>query len=336
MDSVSIEISHNDLEETKDRIFFIVGTSRSGSTLLQSMLNSHSEMVIPPETHFFHSYAYLDRQFRKSTQSAHFKDKLIDFWYDQKTRIKDLGLDKAEVSSLAENLELKSPLDLFTAQLTLYRKQRGKKMPGEKTPRHILRAKEILNAYPKAKIIAMFRDPRAAAYSEIKAGFGSPSVTVTTRRWRKYAEMHKQLQEELSSKQYMMLRYSDLIADVPGVLQTICDFLGVNFEQSMLEYYNRKEKGFAEGEKSWKKGTLKPIQKNKNEEWKSALKEWQIVLVEDKAGKYLKELGYEESGKSLSTVKKLFFLSVDLGRSAWATVTGSRKEGYKDPRSFKI
>lgn len=336
MDFVSIEITLNDLEETENRMFFIAGTSRSGSTLLQSMLNSHSEMVIPPETHFFHSFAHLENEFRKAAPKGPFPKKIIDFWYDQKTRIRDLGLDKSEVLTLAKKLGVESPLDLFTAQLTLYRKQRDKRIIGEKTPRHILQEEEILNAYPKAKIITMFRDPRAASYSEIKADFGSPSVAVTTRRWRKYVEMHERLQRELPSNQYMMLRYSDLIADVPGVLQSICDFLGVKFEETMLEYYKRDEIGFAEGEKSWKEGTLKPIQKNKNEEWKSALKDWQIALIEDTAGKYLQKLGYRENGKSLSIVKKLFFQCVDLGRSAWATVTGSRKEGYKDPHTFKI
>lgn len=300
------------------------------------MLNSHSEIVIPPETHFFHSYPELENRFQNSAPKNRFRNKLIEFWYDHKTRIRDLGLDKVAVRETAEQLKLESPLDLFTAQLTLYRKQRGKNIVGEKTPRHILSIKEILKAYPKAKIISMFRDPRAASYSEIKADFGSPAVTVTTRRWRKYVEMHEQLHQELPAEGYMMLRYTDLIADAEGELRRVCEFLGINFQESMLEFYNRDEKGFAEGEKSWKKGTLKPLQKDKNEEWKSALKDWQIVLIEEKAGKYLKQLGYEKSGKSLSAVKKLFFQSVDLGRSAWATITRSRYEGYKDPRTFKF
>ncbi len=333
---MNIEITHTDLEETRERIFFIVGTSRSGSTLLQSMLNSHSELVVPPETHFFHSYLELENRFQNSASKTQFRNKLIDLWYDQKTRIRDLGFDKAEVKDVADQLELETPLDLFTTQLTLYRKKRDKSIVGEKTPRHILKVKEIMKAYPKAKIISLFRDPRAASYSEIKADFGSPAVTVTTRRWRKYVKMHEQLQQELSKDRYMMLRYTDLIADVEAELQRVCDFLGVEFQESMLEYYKRDEKGFAEGEKSWKKGTLKPIQKNKNEEWKLALKDWQIVLVEETAGKYLKSLGYDKSGKSLSRVKKLFFQSVDLGRSAWATITRSRSEGYQDPRTFKF
>ncbi len=332
---MSSTINTEDLQDTKDRIFFVVGTSRSGSTLLQSMLSSHSEMVIPPETHFFHSYEFLNRKF-ESDSSESFRERLLRFWYSGKTRIKDLGLDEKAVSEQAKELDLKTPEELFTLQLTMYRKERGKKMIGEKTPRHIMQVKEILKVYPKAKFISMFRDPRAAAWSEIKAHFGSPSVLVTTRRWREYVNMHEQLSSQLTDKQYMMLRYQDLIDDSEGMLKQICAFLGVNFEEQMLEYYKRDEKGFAEGEKSWKKGTLKPIQKDKNEEWKSKLTKWQISLVESMAGKNLQKMNYEKSGESLSFPKKLFYQCVDFSRSIWATLTNARYEGYKNPRKGKF
>jgi len=31
---------------------FIVGVGRSGTSLVQSMLNAHSKIAFPPETHF--------------------------------------------------------------------------------------------------------------------------------------------------------------------------------------------------------------------------------------------------------------------------------------------
>jgi hypothetical protein len=292
-------------------------------------------MVIPPETHFFHSHDALDNQFQ-DTKLVSLRDRLISFWYSQKTRIRDLGLKEDEVREHAEVLGITKPDELFNLQLTLYRKKRSKGIVGEKTPRHILQVDEILNVYPKAKIISMFRDPRAAAWSEIKAHFGSPSVLVTTRRWRSYVEMHEQLHKRLAKDQYMMLRYQDLIEEPEHRLKEICSFLGVNFEQQMLEYHQRDEEGFAEGEKSWKKGTLQPIQKNKNEEWKEELTPWQVTLVENMAGEHLQKMDYEKSGESLSFPKKLFYQCIDFSKSIWATLTKARHEGYKDPRKKKF
>lgn len=331
-----MSITQKDLEDTRDRIFFLLGTSRSGSTLLQSMLSSHSKLVIPPETHFFHSCQNLKKQFSRSGNKEEFRDKLIEFWYDNKTRIRDGGLNKNDVLREAKKLGISNPVDLFTLQLTMYRVERDKKIVGEKTPRHMMHIPEILNSYPKAKIISLFRDPRAKAYSEIKAQFGSSSVMISTKRWRKYVELHDQFKEELPDHQYMMIRYSDLISNVEDTLRTVCNFLKVSFEEDMLNYYNREETGFAKGEKSWKKQTLKPLQENKNEEWKSSLKDWEIALIEKTASDYLEKMDYPkwlESG--LGFPKQLFYQSVDFSRSVWSTLTGLRDEGYVDPNRFK-
>ena len=46
-------LSKKQLDEVESGLFFITGTGRCGSTLLQSMLMSHSHIYIPPETGFF-------------------------------------------------------------------------------------------------------------------------------------------------------------------------------------------------------------------------------------------------------------------------------------------
>ncbi len=134
-----------------------------------------------------------------------------------------------------------------------------------------------------------------------------------------------------------MLQYTDLISDAEGELQKICDFLGVSFEEQMLSYYKRDETGFAKGEASWKKQTLRPIQKNKNEEWKSGLTNWQIELIEIIAGEYLEKMNYQKRNtKSPPFLKKMLWKTVDYSQSIRAALTGSRKEGYCSPNKFKI
>lgn len=331
---MKISITHNDLQQTKDNIFFIVGTSRSGSTLFQSMLSSHSKVIVPPETHYYYSRKVVNKAFDEAEDKEEFCRKLIDFWYTGKTRIGDIGLDKDEVINHAERLELWSPLELYILHLTLYRKHHNKEILGEKTPLHILHVDEILEDFPKARIISMFRDPRAASYSEIKAYFGSPSVLVTTDRWKRYVKVHLEKQEELSPGKYIMMRYFELIQSTEAKLKQVSDFLNIEFEQQMLEYYKRDEKGFAKGESEWKKGTLKPIQEGKNKEWKKALNNWQVALIEEHADNLLHDMGYEPTVERLPFLKKWFFVGVDVCRSHWATFTNARDEGYSAPQEF--
>jgi LPS sulfotransferase NodH len=336
-ETTEIAIQLKDIQQTNENIFFIVGTSRSGSTLLQSMLNTHSKITIPPETHFFHSLSAL-LQWNKRLEPAEFRSRLIDFWYRHKTRLRDLGLDQQQIRKQAEQLELSEPIDLFSLQLTAYRMQRGKEVVGEKTPRHIRHIDQILSYFPQAKIISLFRDPRATANSEINAQFGSPSVMITTQRWREYVELHHQYQQRLPEDIYMMTRYRDLIDDPAGTLEHIINHLGYEFEEEMLQYYRRdqEEQGFAPGEMDWKNETLEPLKTNKNESWKTELSDWQVAIVEETAGSWLPYMGYDAQMDKMNVWKRILYSGLDWSRSAVATILGSRNEGYQEPGRFSL
>jgi len=323
-----LNISEKDLKQTSDNIFFIVGTSRSGSTLLQSMLNSHDKITIPPETHFFYSCERIHEKYYKAECEKRFRNELIEFWCREKTRIGDLQLCENRLKESAEKLELHKPIDLYNLHLTLYRKIRGKNIIGEKTPKHILHAKEILKAFPNAKIISLFRDPRAVAHSEKCVQFGSPSVFITSKRWRKYVKMHHQLRRELSDEQYISLRYCDLVKNPKSELERVCRCLGVDFNVSMLNYHQREEKGFADREKSWKNETLEPLKKDKNSEWAEALTDSEVAIIEATAGSYLMSMKYKNRSSFYSKVKSLPYLMLDYGKSVQATILGTRKEEY--------
>jgi len=323
-----LHISEKDLKQTSDNIFFIVGTSRSGSTLLQSMLNSHSKVTIPPETHFFHSCKGVRKKYNRATCEKRFRKELIEFWCREKTRIGDLELCENRLKEKADKIGLHTPIDLYNLHFTLYRKMRDKDIIGEKTPKHILHTEDILKAFPKAKIISLFRDPRAVAHSEKCVQFGSPSVFVISKRWRKYVKKHHQLNRDLPKEQYTTLRYCDLIKNPKAELQKICSFLGVEFQMNMLCYHKREEKGFAEQENSWKDETLEPLKKNKNREWSGALSDYEVAIIEATAGKYLYSLEYRNKTSLYSRLKSSPFFFLDYGKSVQATILGTRNEEY--------
>jgi len=327
------EIGFDDLRQTRSNIFFIVGTSRSGSTLLQSMLNMHSNITIPPETHFFHSFENITNQFSNG-ENAYQADEIINYWYDNKTRIRDLNLSRNEIKKHALQLNLSSPFELYNLHLTLYRLQRNKAIVGEKTPKHIRHVDTILQLYPKAKIIALFRDPRATANSEINAQFGSPSVMVSTRRWREYVKIHNQLYENLPETKYLMLQYRDIVEEPTKELKKVMSFLGWKFEPKMLDYYKRSsnEQGFAPDELDWKNETLEPLKTDKNEKWKTQLKSWQVYLIERIASHWLHDMGYTPYAKKMNLFLAFAYTFLDYWRSFWATVTGARDEGYIDSK----
>lgn len=313
----------------------MLGTSRSGSTLLQSMLNSHSLVTIPPETHYFHNRTKYGRGIDSSASQKNLLN-LVRQWHKHKTRMGDLEISQNLVESTLKELSITSVDDLYTLYLSLYRKERDKEIVGEKTPRHIRHVDTILSVYPDAKIISLFRDPRATALSELKAYFGSPSVMVTTRRWREYVELHDKWTRTVPSDQYMMIQYRDLIDGPEQTLRSVCDHIGISFETGMLDYHERDdvEKGFAPGEKSWKKETLEPLKKGKNRVWRKQLENWQVALIEETVGEWLTKMGYESHAEDIHFLKKWYFKSFDFSKSIVATLTNARDEGYREPTKF--
>jgi len=47
-------------------MIFIIGLGRSGTSLLQSILNAHSEIAFLPETHFLRKYVFPGKLKNKS------------------------------------------------------------------------------------------------------------------------------------------------------------------------------------------------------------------------------------------------------------------------------
>ena len=330
------QISQSELKRVKDNLFFVVGPSRSGTTLLQVMLSSNQRVTIPPETHFFHHLPRLKRHFGEHLDEKA-KWQLINYWQDYDSRMRDLGLSKILIKDAVAHCSPASLEELFITYLTLYGKQRGKSVIGEKTPRHIMHVDSILKAFPNAKIIALFRDPRATALSEMKAAFGSPSVYVTARRWARYAARHRSYAQNLPDDQYMMIRYEDLISEPEAMLKSISSFLQIPFEEQMLKYYERsgREKGFPDHE-HWKAGTDRPIQKDRNQRWREELDPQEIELIQNKAGAYMQEMGYELTENECSELQLGTYRICDYARSIFSTITGARKQGYREPGYFRL
>lgn len=293
MAEATVQVDPGDLDDVASRLFFIVGTSRSGTTLLQALLNAHSDVLIPPETHFFKYEDELSARWYQWMKAAPLRA-FVDYLFEEKRRMEDLGIDREELVRAIKKAGVESKTELFLLVMALYgAKKGGATVLGEKTPRHLLYVDELADRYPDARFLVLFRDPRAKALSERHVPFGSPSLFVSAWRWRSYVQEHFALEQKLSSDRYFQTTYETLVRDPEAEIRKITSFLGIEFEDQMLTFYNREEeeKGYPEREQ-WKENTMKPIQKDRIDRWKEELSRPEIKLVEATAGPYLAEMGY--------------------------------------------
>jgi hypothetical protein len=243
---------------TQPGYIFIVGSFRTGTTLLRDILNCSEDVAICGETHFFRSLSWqgFRRKFAKvgdiSTDDG--AKKVADYiyhnihgdnfwrWVQKEVDYKDFlrGLLGSERSDRA----------IFDLVMAFYAD--GKPVRGEKTPAHIHHVPTLLEWFPKAKIIHTFRDPRAIFVSKKRKKKEQENASLRYRivrqselifdiylsfnvliHWLRIAQLHYRYQR-LYPHNYYFVKYEDLISDPKTHLEKLCDFLEIDLTEMML------------------------------------------------------------------------------------------------------
>jgi len=100
--------------------------------------------------------------------------------------------------------------------------------------------------------------------------------------------------EALPSWQRMTIRYEDLVTRPGQVVQQVCVWLMIRFEQGMLEFYSENSRGTLEPPATldWKRRTLEPISPATVARYVTGLTEEEKTAFLDNAIAQLKRFGY--------------------------------------------
>lgn len=216
---------------------FIVGVSRSGTTLLRMMLDSHPALAIPPETHFIPDAA-------RACEGA--DDPRAGFLHAV-TRCERWDDFHMQASQLEQRLAGLVPFDLSQALrgfYGLYAERYGKPRWSDKTPAYLDHMRLIQRLLPEARFIHLVRDGRDVALSIKDRSFGPNTIEAAAQFWVEHIRSARQQQADLHY--YVEVRYEDLVLDTKSSLKTICRFLDLPWDECMLHYYERSERRLAE------------------------------------------------------------------------------------------
>ncbi len=275
--------------------FFVIGTGRCGTTLIQRMLMAHPHINIPPETHFFSRFdpirvigadpvppGSVDEYISKCTEHD---------WFGE------LGLDADAFDAVVRDGS-RSARDLFLWMLETLLPESPRR-PGEKTPHHEKYVDRILNVFPGARFIHIVRDPRDVVLSLKKEHWmRDESTQRVAHHVAKVLRRQWEVRNRLGAQCYHLLRYEDLIANPEVTLREVCEFLGETFEPEMLTFHEKSESGFLESEASWKSLTMSPLDPSRIERYKSRLSPRDIGTIERRLGRTLRAYGYEADPKA--------------------------------------
>ena len=194
---------------------FLVGSERSGTTLLRLMLNGHPEIAFHPEAEYIvdriaadgtlppidEYHAYLPTQLAFRTSGF----------------IVDRGLSYSElVRSFVEQ-----------------KRRRDAKPHVDATVHHAF--DRLPYVFPEARYIHLLRDGRDVSRSVVAMGWAGNAWHGSV-VWREAEQAWEQLATRLRPDQHITVRYEDLIADATQTLTSVCEFLGVSFDQGLFQY----------------------------------------------------------------------------------------------------
>ena len=302
------------------RLIFVGGSPRSGTTLVQNMLDSHPDSLGGPEFLHLPDIIGVRNQLRRSIARK---------WIDEFCSPE--GVDQL-TSIFVEDLLL--PLaDTY-----------GCKFLSEKTPSNVLIFAELAELFPGARFIHVVRDPRAIIASMLRVGLRARIAGIKTQDFttstlaaidyvRKCFHSGFGTAESAPEKVWTVV-YEQLVVDPEGETKKICDFLGIEWARQMMHPGRQKHLGekaatSKSGEVWYKSETYnRDPETREMDKWKRQLAPYQKAMIAASFGDFeaLASLGYDFSVENRPL----------LGRVASLTLLGCRRVGYQFRRIKRV
>jgi hypothetical protein len=264
---------------------FIVGTPRSGTTLLRVLLNRHPELAICDESHYFY-YVYTRRKAFGNLSDPKNRKLLIDR-YLAIYRIRRLGFDHNNLASYLMQYGDSYP-NFFKALLEYYASQLKKSRCGEKTPHHALFIDVLLEWFPECRLIHLVRDPRGVVASLMRMPWGSKSIATNARSWVHYVRTAERASH---NPNFLRIYYEDLILKPDETLGQICEFTNLPYLSG--HWMSTRQSDLLETSSEWWFQRARgPLDKERIGNWREELTPEQIARTEFFTGDVMKELGY--------------------------------------------
>lgn len=252
-------LARDELEKYAFKPIFIVGSPRSGTTLMRSIVDAHPKIMCPPcETFLFRT---LDQTFNGYIWKDHYRQ--LPFGRQELVRWLRFFV-----------LELFGNLGISC----------GKIRWAEKTPSHALSVEFINEVFPDAQFVHVIRNGQDVIRSLEQKSWASKEAEANTKSWLWHVNTCRTSSRKLEPGRYIEIRYEDLLDEPETVLKGLCSFLGEPFDARMLEFHLPRNN-------SWGR-TLKPLKKRTEVGQYQELSPDKQTVFRNLAEPLMRELGY--------------------------------------------
>jgi ADP-heptose:LPS heptosyltransferase len=267
--------------------FMVVGTPRSGTTLVQRLCCEIPGVAMPGETHLLQVLGgdLLACQPLDRDAVEHVLDR-----FEALPTSTGLRLDRARVRSTLP--ERSTVLDLLAAVVAgLCPPRPAGTVYGEKTPEHLLWWRVLTALDPALQLVGMVRDPRAVAASHRDVPWGVRDAAELAEEWAFDQRQLLAARRRLGPQRCLVLRYEDVVADPDGARTRVARLLGVP-EQVGDGARTGPPDGIVHGWEWWKAQALQPVRTRRVEVWPQRLTPDEDAAIRAIAGPEMAAFGY--------------------------------------------
>lgn len=237
-------------------VIFIVGASRSGTTMMNHLLGGNSQILALHELHYIGNYWHLGKtEVWERTRAEQETARLLatarrSVWNNSPS---DEDVQEASLIMSGIDGDRINPGDIYARTLHHLRHGAGKSLVIDQTPRNIYFAEKILETFPGAQVVQLIRDPRAVLYSQrnrwrqkwlgasktpiwnsIRVRVNYHPITAS-KLWVRAYEFGTGLSQH---PRFLRVPFESLVREPEKYLKKICAQLGVNYEEKMLDIPN--------------------------------------------------------------------------------------------------
>jgi len=214
------------MNDKKTRKIFIIGIARSGTSLMQQLIASHSEIIGVNETEIL-------KKFKSNIE-------INDFLKEICKSKKEFKITKSYLNMIFENNLTGTNAFFFLDKFCeAHKKYFNKSCYVEKSPIHSFFIKEILSNFPNSKLIIILRNPGAIVASRLfarktcrgkKYGFSRKirfllNLSEIIFTYKEFSKWYKK-----NNNRILFVKYKDLVKKPNEKLRDIFNFLNLSYE----------------------------------------------------------------------------------------------------------
>ena len=224
------------MEHTRFDPVFVVGHTRSGTTLTCRLLLDHLGVNFGTESQFMIRYYTRLRRYGDLNDDRNLRclfEEIGRERFFERTR-RNFGF-VLNIDLAMRSIESRDYAGVLRAIFEQFAVGKGMTRWGDKTPEYGQHLPVLRELFPNAQFVHMVRDGRDVAVSAFKTGFGPKNVHEAATTWTERVQAITAFGRTMPASDFLTVHYEDLLRDPVATMTAIGAFLGLANHAALIE-----------------------------------------------------------------------------------------------------